>query len=245
MRNKIHSLIRGGVGLALSILFINVAFADATTDARIQAYTANKLITTNIVLPTSTTATDTQEYVVFNVGTLSWQKQTKPKYDYSSLINTYAEWTTQDVTEYLESLNGKGYGNQWPFMTSDTMDDIRMYLSGIANGDITSNKISQSEALSCLQSQLDEILGIGAGSNGQNSEGLGAFPVRGLDISGKYISYMDISKCTGITKAQVAELASIDYAILSTAQYDEWKDVLSTNFSGSTIIVDGDYIDIP
>ena len=139
MKSLKHLNVGGGVGLALSILFVNAAFADTTTDARIQAYKANKLISTNIVLPTSTTATDSQEYVVFNVNTLSWQKQTKPKYDYSSLIDTYAEWTTQDITAYLESLNRGGYGNQWQFMTSDTMDDVRMYLSGIANGDITSN----------------------------------------------------------------------------------------------------------
>ena len=44
------------IGFALSVLFVNAALADATSDARIQAYKANKLIPENVVLPTSTGA---------------------------------------------------------------------------------------------------------------------------------------------------------------------------------------------
>lgn len=37
------------IGIALSVLFVNIALADANSDARIQAYKANKLIPQNIV----------------------------------------------------------------------------------------------------------------------------------------------------------------------------------------------------
>ena len=56
---------RGGAKLvALSVLFVNSATADSTTDARIEAYKANKLIPENVVLPTSTGAAASDEVVV-------------------------------------------------------------------------------------------------------------------------------------------------------------------------------------
>jgi len=52
------------IGIALSVLFVNSALADSTSDARIQAYKANKLIPQNVVLLTSTGAADSDEVVL-------------------------------------------------------------------------------------------------------------------------------------------------------------------------------------
>ena len=65
------------IGISLSVLFVNVALADATSDARIQAYKANKLIPQKVVLPTSTNATDPQMVVAFSAGHLKWDSGTK------------------------------------------------------------------------------------------------------------------------------------------------------------------------
>ena len=63
------------MNIALSVLFVNVALTDATSDTRIQAYKANKLIPQNIVLPTSTGAADSDEVVLLKQWKFRWADQ--------------------------------------------------------------------------------------------------------------------------------------------------------------------------
>ena len=275
----------GGAKLLLPLLLINSAFADATTDARIQAYKANKLIPQNIVLPTSTGAADSDEVVVFSSSTLSWNRDSAGNAALDGLRAKYGDMTIDELRTAMGA-PGEFDAGEWRWvedgwLTNITTEiqELREYLSAVANGKLTSAEISAEVALAELNNQFETI----ARYNDQAGEALfGAFPCEGVDFtnnsnvtgdltqctgitaaqlmtsnsftwaklpaitfngtenfSGRDVTGVNFTNCTGITPLQIATVSSIAYAKITKEQYDAWKSVLQTNFSGSNIYVDG------
>ena len=201
------------IGFALSVLFVNVALADANSDARIQAYKANKLIPQNVVLSTSTGAADSDEVVVFNKGTLSWKSDNALSVSYAPLLEKYGDMTIDELRTAMGPA-GTFDWNAWAW-TEDgwvsseitaEQQEIREYLSLVGNNKLKSDRLTSSEALAYLQEQFNLIT-----SAIENSIGgvLNAFPCEGIDFSGRVLTYADLSKCTGITGEQILSAGDI------------------------------------
>ena len=209
MKSNIRSLIGGGAKLvALSILFVNSAIADSTSDARIQAYKANKLISEDVVIPTSTGAKETDNVVMFSKGTLSWKNDSAGMAHLLELQDKYNGWNLSDFDTafgpdlgYNEEYDTIDYG--WVFYPGsaiETYDEMRQYLSAIANGKLTSEDITSEQALGYLQAQLDTL----CYNNGNYGPSVfGKFPCEGLVFPVTNLLNADLSECTGITAEQV------------------------------------------
>ena len=132
-------------------MLINSAFADATSDARIQAYKANKLIPQNIVLPTSTGAADSDEVVLFNKGALSWSSTTALSASYAEQMGiSKDDWDTMlgEKTLFSEWSEYKTYNLTFSEYTQKDLD----FLNAVASGEVTGAAITQEDAKSILQS---------------------------------------------------------------------------------------------
>ena len=187
----------GGAKLLLPLLLINSAFADSTSDARIQAYKANRLLSQEVVLPTTTQAQPTEEVVYFNTSSLYWSADTAENAALAGLKDKYGDWTLQDFND--------AFGENYYWESYNVVDDVhtpmREYLSLIAQGKITSDEISAEDALALLQSHLDAY--------SQRGGYCGAFPVTGLDFTGKSFWETDLSKMKGLTQDQLLSCSSI------------------------------------
>ena len=184
------------IGITLSILFVNVALADANSDARIQAYKANKLIPQNVVLPTSTGAADSDEVVVFNKSALSWKSDNALSASYAPLLEKYGDMTIDELRTAMgpsrtyDPNAWEWTENGWLREITPEQQEIREYLSLVANNKLQSDTITSSEARSYLQEQFDAI----AIMNMSNGAALcGAFPCEGLSFS-NIIGYLDLSQ---------------------------------------------------
>ena len=75
------------------------------------------------------------------------------------------------------------------------------------------------------------------------------------DLSNTSFQYTDLTKCTGITAQQISDAfnaqtafgTSLQYAKITQAQYDAWKDVIAEKMGGKgeAIYIDGVYTNIP
>ena len=220
MKLTVKSLIGGGAKLLLPLLLINSAFADSTSDARIQAYKANKLIPQNIVLPTSTGAADSDEVVLFNKGALSWSSTTALSASYAPLLEKYGDMTIDELRAAMGPAGTFDY-DMWEWTEEGWLSDvtpeqqeIREYLSLVANNKLQSDKLTSSEALSYLQEQFDLF------ANESNEWAtLGAFPCEGLDFSGRDLMYTILRDCTGITASQILSAGVISYSELPSITF--------------------------
>ena len=191
------------IGFALSVLFVNVALADANSDARIQAYKANKLIPQNVVLSTSTGAADSDEVVVFNKGTLSWKSDNALSVSYAPLLEKYGDMTIDELRTAMgpsgtyDPNAGEWAENGWLREITPEQQEIREYLSLIANNKLQSDKLTSSEALSYLQEQFDLFV------NHKDCATMGAFPCEGLNFSNRTLANVDMSSWKGVTAEQI------------------------------------------
>lgn len=211
MKSLTH--IKTGIGCALSLLFVNAAFADATSDARIQAYKSNKLIPENIVLPTSTNATDSQMIVAFSAGNLKWDSGTASQIAMNALATKYDGWTINDITTAMGpegTYDWDTYGpaeDGWIWTVTPEIESMRQFLSAVASGTIVSDKITQLEAKEQLQAQFNTLCdfcdkGCFVGIN------FGKFPCDSIDIF-PYHLIGDFSACTGLTASKL--LTSVSF----------------------------------
>lgn len=197
MKTKLHKLLVGGGAklVVLSVLFVNSVSADSASDARIQAYRANKLIPQNIVLPTSTGAADSDKVVVFNSGTLVWNNDTAKNAPLYNLMAKYGEWTLQD---FIDAFGDTGRDDRdlpygWAYDITEKQKEMRNYLSEIATGRIISPEISAQAAKDYLQEQFDYLM-----ANMYTT--LAYFPCETISFVGcSFYDYKDLSTCTGIT----------------------------------------------
>ena len=241
MKSQLRYILGGGAKLvALSILFINSAIADSTTDARIQAYKANKLIPQNVVLPTSTGAADSDEVVVFNKSALSWKSDNALSASYAPLLEKYGDMTIDELRTAMGPSGTFNFADGWVetgWLTavSPEQQELREYLSLVANNKLQADNLTQLEARTYLQEQFDAIINlrenIGEGS-------FGAFPCEGIDFSNKNLNYADLSLCTGITGEQItsseftgAKLPTITFTGNESFQN---KDITETDLSKCT-----------
>ena len=197
------------IGFALSVLFVNAALADATSDARIQAYKANKLIPQNVVLPTSTGAADSDAVVLFNKGALSWSSTTALSASYAPLLEKYGDMTIDELRAAMGPADWTENG--WISEVTPERQEIRDYLSLIANNKLKSDNLGSDEALAYLQEQFELIL------SEQRDSGEGvfqAFPCEGLDFTGMDLANVDLSSCTGIIGEQILSASEIGWATL-------------------------------
>ena len=229
------------IGLTLSILFVNVALADANSDARIQAYKANKLIPQNVVLPTSTGATDSDEVVVFNKSVLSWKSDNALSVSYAPLLEKYGDMTIDELRAAMGPVGTfdeeiwRWTENGWLSEFTPEHQEIRDYLSLIANNKLKSDKLGSDEALAYLQEQFDSILSTRWYYMGVFQ----AFPCEGLDFMGKDLADADLSRCTGITAEQILSASDIYLAELPAITFSgnesfAGKDLRSTDLSRCT-----------
>ena len=192
-------------------MLINSAFADATSDARIQAYKANRLLSQEIVLPTSTGAVDADEVVVFSSSKLSWSHSSALQVALSALADKYNGWTLADFRSVFGEEPGwfdgpSGYA--WPETQEDKdrINEMRKYLSLIGNGELTSPDITAAEALAYLQEQFNAIYEADAFG------WYGEFPCKGLDFSGIYYGGLRLGDCKDVSFAQLKQLSD-NYAM--------------------------------
>ena len=223
------------IGFALSVLFVNAALADATSDARIQAYKANKLIPENVVLPTSTGAANSDEVVVFNKSALSWKSDNALSASYAPLLEKYGDMTIDELHTAMGP-SGTYDPNAWEWAENGWLreitpeqQEIREYLSLVANNKLQSDTITSSEARSYLQEQFDAI----AIMNMNNGAALcGAFPCEGLSFS-NIIGYLDLSQCTGITAEQILSAKSLEETILPAITFTGNESFLGVKLEGT------------
>ena len=230
------------IGIALSVLFVNAALADATSDARIQAYKANKLIPQNVVLSTSTGAADSDEVVVFNKGTLSWKSDNALSASYTALLEKYGAMTIDELRVAM------GPEGTWDWDKCEWAEDgwlkdvtpehqeIRDYLSLIANNKLKSDNLGSDEALAYLQEQFDLFTSLGYVTEMAT---LGAFPCEGLDFTGRTIDSADLTGCIGITGDQLMSAEYIVYTKLPVVEFTgnesfAGKSLNYTDFSNCT-----------
>ncbi len=208
------------IGIALSILFVNVALADANSDARIQAYKANKLIPQNVVLPTSTGAADSDDVVVFNKSALSWKSDNALSASYAPLLEKYGDMT---IDELRAAMGPAGTWNLdeytwvedgWLKKLTPKQQEIREYLSLVGNNKLKSDKLTSEEAMAYLQSQFDLIAKTYDMTGYTYMADFGAFPCMGISFFGKSLEFSDLSKCTSITSEQVLQADSLHYSYL-------------------------------
>lgn len=207
------------IGIALSVLFVNAALADANSDARIQAYKANKLIPQNVVLSTSTGAADSDEVVVFNKSALSWKSDNAANAKIAMLQSKYEGWTKQDFDAAFA-------GDEWITNATPEVEEMRQYLSVVIGGEISSDNLSSNLALEALQSQWDQLAI--ASSSYVYGVDFGAFPAEHISLGSQYIGLensTDLSRVTGLTVARV----------MAANCFDPWNVTMPPlDFSGIT-----------
>ena len=224
------------IGIALSVLFVNVALADANSDARIQAYKANKLIPQNVVLPTSTGAADSDEVVVFNKSALSWKSDNALSASYAPLLEKYGDMT---IDELRAAMGPAGMFDDniyewvedgWLQGATEEQQEIREYLSAVGNNKLQSDLITSGEAMAYLQEQFDSMLAIVTDSDGERR--FYGFPCEGLDFTDRLLYDADLSKCTGITGEQIASAGSLGFAILPAITFTGNESFAGKNLEG-------------
>ena len=99
----------------------------------------------------------------------------------------------------------------WLMEVTPEQQEIRDYLSLIANNKLKSDKLGSDEALAYLQEQFDMVLSVYRNYYEGNFQG---FPCEGLDFRGKELADVDLSKCTGITGEQIMSASSIQGVVL-------------------------------
>ena len=231
------------IGIALSVLFVNAALADANSDARIQAYKANKLIPQNVVLPTSTGAADSDEVVVFNKSALSWKSDNALSASYAPLLEKYGDMT---IDELRTAMGPAGMFDDniyewvedgWLQGATEEQQEIREYLSAVGNNKLQSGLITSGEAMAYLQEQFDSMLAIVTDSAGERR--FYGFPCEGLDFTDRLLYGADLSKCTGITGEQIASAGALGCAILPAITFTgnesfDGKYLIDTDLSNCT-----------
>ena len=210
-------------------MLIKSAFADSSTDARIQAYKANKLIPQEITLPTSTGAKDSDEVVVFNSNALAWNSQNAGVVALAPLLEKYGDWSNEDF-QTLFSNPGEYNYDSWEWdngwltgylngeESQSEIDEAREYLSLIARGLLSSDKLSASDAKAELQRQLDVMC-----EDVGDHEGpyFGSFPFYGLSLENKVIYRTDLTNTQGLTGSQITSLSGLTDTILPAVHFSE------------------------
>lgn len=225
------------IGFALSVLFVNVALADANSDARIQAYKANKLIPQNIVLPTSTNASDTQEIVAFSSTKLSWNSGTASQLAMNALASKYAGYTIEDLSTLLGYAYDVNTNYGWVTgmpenITPQDVDEILQYLSWVANNKISSDSITASEAMEQLQAKLSDYT---AGAQTLGYTYAVAFPCEGLDFTGISLNKCNLMNATGLTAEQIASVTDLSSSILPAITFTGTEDLSGINANSADL----------
>lgn len=223
------------IGIALSVLFVNAALADATSDARIQAYKANKLIPENVVLPTSTGAADSDEVVLFNKGALSWSSTSALSASYAPLLEKYGDMTVDELRAAMgpagtfDEMLWEWVEEGWLSHVTPEQQEIREYLSLIANNKLQSDKLTSSEALSYLQEQFDLFV------NHKDCATMGAFPCEGLNFSNRDLANVDMSSWKGVTAEQILSSSDLSSSTLPNVAFTGSEDFTGMCFHGTNL----------
>ena len=231
MKPTIKELIGGGAKLvALSILLVNSALADSTSDARIQAYKANRLLSQEIVLPTSTGAKDSDEVVVFSASKLSWSSCISYQVAIDALVSKYDEWNMQELLDSMGPAYDWGDETGWASKSNSDPDlqknaeEILQYLSLLANGKATSESNTAEAAKAQLQDALYEYTNLGSVGTSV------AFPCEGLDFSELSLFECNLSNATGVTSEQILSAWDISGAKLPAIAFSGTE-----NFAGISL----------
>ena len=257
MKLQLRYIIGGGAKLLLPLLLINSAFADSTSDARIQAYKANKLLSSEIVLPTTTNAEDSQEVVFFNSSGLIWNKDTAGVAKQVISAGIYGDWSATDFQSAFDAYGDYGfegcygweqYPNYW-LTPDEEVDKHRDMLNKIANGEITLPNITAQEAANILQKQIEDIGIAYMSSCGCCSFSYGNFNMNGLTLTGELVPYADVSGCTAVGTdftginnldlIKISQFKDIEGMKITGTQLGSGETYLKQTHAGKTIYIDG------
>lgn len=192
------------------ILFItNSAFADNVSDARLDCYKGNNIISREFQSASLNASISATDSVVFNENALSWTLASDLQ---SAIFSKYSDWTKDDFVNFFSD-----------YTNSDEFESAWNFLSFVGNQKIDESKISSTDALGLLQNQLDTMLLDGT-LRGQ------AFPCEGLDFTNRVLAHLDLSNCTGLTGEQLASTESISNTDIPPVDFTG-IDISKTQFS--------------
>jgi len=251
MKRKFIKYTRGGVLVPLSLLFVNAAFADATSD-RLDAYKSNKLIPENITFTTPATGGTNDTAVVFTKSSLSWNFGNAVASYNKELLDKFAslskeelenwEWLGLDNENFIDLTGANpnqvygwkgGYNSDIPRNPDNA--EFLDYLWKIQTGEITDANITAEEAKALKVKGFQQI------ANNVITSDVD-FKFDGTeDLSGSDIFFSNIlESCSGITGAQIASMSRFENSALTNVTFSGTEDLTGLRFGGGNSYVDLD-----
>ena len=245
--------ILGGLGVLSSSMIANSAFADVSTD-RVDTYKANKLIPNEVQIATiNSVSSESAGVAVFSPDVLSWKSYSNAA---SAALGKYMDWTREDFEAFFaDSANEAGFEDAWNFLSQAGND----HLQGATISDEDAMSVLQEQfdtwigmihkpayAFPCegIDFSGRDIIDIDfrncTGLTGEQIMSANNFiyniipsvDFTGVDLTGKYISYIDGFKlATGLTGEQLvaAELTTVSLPSVDFTGVD------FSNFTFSTV----------
>ena len=245
--------ILGGLGVLSSSMIANSAFADVSTD-RVDTYKANKLIPNEVQIATiNSVSSESAGVAVFSLDVLSWKSYSNAA---SAALGKYMDWTREDFEAFFaDSANEAGFEDAWNFLSQAGND----HLQGATISDEDAMSVLQEQfdtwigmihkpayAFPCegIDFSGRDIIDIDfrncTGLTGEQIMSANNFiyniipsvDFTGVDLTGKYISYIDGFKlATGLTGEQLvaAELTTVSLPSVDFTGVD------FSNFTFSTV----------
>ena len=244
----------GGLS-ALSVTIIaNFGFADVSSD-RLDTYKANKLIPNEVQIATiNSVSTDATGVAVFSPDVLSWKSYSNAS---SAALGKYMDWTREDFEAFFAyPANEVEFEEAWNFLSQAGND----HLEGATISDEDAMSVLQEQfdtwigmiskpayAFPCegIDFSGRDIIDIDfrncTGLTGEQIMSANNFiyniipsvDFTGVDLTGKYISYIDGFKlATGLTGEQLAAAAKLTTVSLPSVDF---TGVDFSNFTFSTV----------
>lgn len=243
MKRKSIKYTREGVLVPLSLLLVNAAFADATSD-RLEAYKSNRLIPENITFTTPSTGGANDTTVVFTKSSLSWNYGNAAAAYLKELSDKFGslskeelenwEWLGLDNENFIDLTDcapnmiyqRKGsYENNLPRNPDNA--EFLDYLWKIQTGEITDANITADEAKALKMAGFQQIANNVINTNVK-------FQFDGTeDFSKVNLGFTNIlNSCSGITGDQFASISSIIASTISGISFKGSEDLSNVAISG-------------
>lgn len=243
MKRKFIKYTREGVLVPLSLLFVNAAFADATSE-RLEAYKSNRLIPENITFTTPATGGANDTTVVFTKSSLSWNYGNATAAYHKELSDKFGslskeelenwEWLGLDNENFIDLTDcapnmiyqRKGsYENNLP--RNPDIAEFLDYLWKIQTGEITDANITADEAKALKMAGFQQIANNVINTNVK-------FQFDGSeDFSKVNLGFTNIlNSCSGITGDQFASISSINASTISGISFSGSEDLSNVAITG-------------
>lgn len=243
MKRKFIKYTREGVLVPLSLLLVNAAFADATSD-RLEAYKSNRLIPENITFTTPATGGANDTTVVFTKSSLSWNYGNAAAAYLKELSDKFGslskeelenwEWLGLDNENFIDLTDcapnmiyqRKGsYENNLPRNPDNA--EFLDYLWKIQTGEITDANITADEAKALKMAGFQQIANNVINTNVK-------FQFDGTeDLSKVNLGFTNIlNSCSGITGEQFASISSINASSISGISFSGSEDLSNITIAG-------------